>query len=75
VTPHEAHRQQAADTCAVCGHYWTQHDPEDGRCDSHSIDGSVGVCQCGRDLAFQQKWNAYLSRMALGRLHSPEDTA
>lgn len=55
----------------VCGHYWRQHDPEDGRCDAHSIT-EPGVCQCGRDLDFHRKWNAYLSKMQLGRLVTPE---
>ena len=63
--------RMASDTCRVCGQYWTQHDPEDGQCDAYAVDGT-GVCQCGRDLAFQQKWNAYLSKMALGQLRTPE---
>ena len=61
----------ATPPCLVCGHEWERHDPEDGQYDAFAVDGS-GICQCGRDLAFHQKWNAYLSRMALGRLRTPD---
>lgn len=51
--------------CPLCGHLWRQHDPEDGMCDSHSVEG-IGVCECGRDLAWMQGKIATLSRARLG---------
>lgn len=54
--------------CPFCGHLWTQHDPEDGMCDSHTSEpGELGVCQCGRDLAWMQRRIAALSKAGLER--------
>ena len=30
--------QELRESCPLCGHLWRQHDPEDGRCDSHTSD-------------------------------------
>lgn len=58
--------READGTCAVCGHGWRQHDPEDGRCDAHSEEpGIFGPCECGRDLAWMNTKIAGLSRAAL----------
>lgn len=61
-----AERQQAIDTCPLCGHLWRQHDPEDGKCDSHSGE-VIGSCECGRDLAWMQRKIAALSTEVLNR--------
>ncbi len=50
--------------CPFCGHEWRRHDPDDGKCDSHSEE-SMGVCRCGRDLAWMQERIASLSTAAL----------
>jgi hypothetical protein len=52
--------------CPFCGHEWSRHDPDDGMCDSHTSElHRIGVCQCGRDLAWMQEKIAKLSRSAL----------
>lgn len=52
--------------CPVCGHEWSRHDPDDGRCDAHSDEYDVlGPCRCGRDLTFTTARNAVLSKAAL----------
>lgn len=48
-------------TCRLCGHAWSHHDPEDGRCHGQSL-VSMGPCECGRDLAFMQRRLAGLAR-------------
>lgn len=55
------------DVCPFCGHSWHSHDPADGMCDSHSNEG-IGVCQCGRDLAWMQRKIASRSKAELARL-------
>jgi hypothetical protein len=60
----EAERATLRETCPFCGHLWRQHDPEDGKCDSHS-DEKIGVCECGRDLDWMQVKIAGLARTAL----------
>jgi hypothetical protein len=50
--------------CPICGHEWSQHDPADGCCDAHSSE-RLGVCQCGRDMAWMHGKIAALSRAAL----------
>lgn len=55
---------QTQDNCPLCGHEWSRHDPEDGMCDAHSKEG-LGVCECGRDVAWMQGKIAELSRAAL----------
>jgi hypothetical protein len=37
--------------CPLCGHLWSQHDPQDGQCDGppHPVDPTK-PCFCGRDL-------------------------
>lgn len=45
--------------CRICGHEWSRHDPEDGRCDAGP------PCKCGRDLEWMQKVIAELSRGSL----------
>lgn len=35
-------------TSCVCGHAKGRHDPEDGNCEAHASDGSIGVCRCKR---------------------------
>ena len=61
-------------TCPVCGHVWSRHDPEDGKCDA-GMPGAIGVpewgkkqlvpCPCGRDLAYHRFRARDLSRAAL----------
>jgi hypothetical protein len=51
--------------CPLCGHEWRRHDPEDGECDAFSTE-IIGVCQCGRDLAWMRGKIAALSTAALG---------
>lgn len=51
-------------SCPLCGHEWRRHDPEDGCCDAHS-DEKLGVCECGRDMAWMHGKIAALSRAAL----------
>jgi len=53
-----------ADRCPLCGHEWCRHDPDDGCCDMASAEG-IGVCKCGRDLAWMNGKVADLSRAAL----------
>src|SRR4051794_14021267 len=50
--------------CPLCGHEWRRHDPEDGCCDAHSNE-RLGVCECGRDMAWMHHKIAALSRAAL----------
>lgn len=46
------------ETCDLCGHLWSRHDPADGKCDVADIRslGTVanGACPCGRDLSWMQ---------------------
>jgi hypothetical protein len=60
----EQRLDEALATCLFCGHLWRQHDPEDGKCDAHSRT-EIGVCRCGRDLAWMQTLTASMSRAAL----------
>lgn len=54
--------------CPICGHEWRRHDPEDGMCDAPSNEeGVFSACRCGREIEFQQKMNARLSRKELGK--------
>ena len=60
--------------CTVCRHKWSQHDPEDGRCDAHSDEpGRFGPCRCGRDLAPWQAHNSANSRHALSALTEEQE--
>jgi hypothetical protein len=51
-------------SCPLCGHEWSRHDPADGCCDAHS-DERLGVCGCGRDMAWMHLKIAALSQAAL----------
>ena len=58
-------------TCPLCGHAWNRHDPDDGYCDAHSEE-RIGVCECGRNVAWMRGKIAALSREALAG--SPSET-
>lgn len=74
VLPDEGGSVSEFDNCAACGHEWQQHDPADGRCDSFSDEpGYIGVCRCGREVAFTAEANARLSRAALRAANSQSE--
>jgi hypothetical protein len=66
--PLAARVRELESACPLCAHDWSRHDPEDGCCDAHSNE-SIGVCECGRDMAWMHRKTAALSRAALAAAH------